>query len=85
MMKKSSRSKIIMTGNINLYLPPAPHYEPQADVFGLLSPSAAPHEEGFGSLSPVPQDEGTGFASPSFDPHEEPQEEEVMLIVSEAM
>jgi hypothetical protein len=59
-----------------------PSPAPQAEGAGL--PSPAPHEDGFGSLSPVPQEEGTGLASPSFEPHEEPQEEAVMLIVSEA-
>jgi hypothetical protein len=73
-----------------------PYQEPQDEVLGFASPSPAPqaeaglpspapHEEGFGSLSPVPQEEGAGFASPSFEPHEEPQEEEVMLFVCEAM
>jgi hypothetical protein len=54
---------------------------PQAEA-GLLSP--APHDDGFGSLSPVPHEEGVGLASPSFEPHEEPQEDEVMLFVPEA-
>jgi hypothetical protein len=63
-----------------LYLSPAPHEEPQAEGFGLLSPSPAPHAEGFGllppapqaegfgSVSPVPQEEGLGLASPSLEP-----------------
>ncbi|HAX97037.1 MAG TPA: hypothetical protein DCY35_11040 [Prolixibacteraceae bacterium] len=79
------------------YFPPAPQEEPQADVFGLLSPSPAPqaeglgllspapHDEGKGSLPPVPQEEGVGLASPSFEPHDEPQDEEAMLTVPEAM
>jgi hypothetical protein len=81
---------------LNSYFPPAPQEEPQADVFGLLSSSPAPHAEagllspaphddGFGSLSPVPQEEGAGLVSPSFEPQEEPQEEEIMFGVSEAM
>jgi hypothetical protein len=79
------------------YFSPAPHEEPQAEVFGLLSPSPAPQAEGFGLLSPAPHDEGLGslslapqedgfgLASPSFEPHDEPKLEEVMLTVSEAM
>jgi hypothetical protein len=76
---------------LNFYFPPAPHEEPQA-VLGFESPSPAPqaegagllspapHDDGFGSLSPVPQEEGAGLVSPSFEPHEAPQGEELMLI-----
>jgi hypothetical protein len=59
----------------------SPSSAPQAEGFGLLSP--APQEEGFDSLSPVPHDDGFGLPSPSFEPQEEPQEEEVILIVPE--
>jgi hypothetical protein len=77
-------------------LPPAPQKDPQAEVFGLLSPSLAPHvegfgllspapqAEGFGSLSPVPHEDGFGLLSPSFEPHDELQPEEVMLALPEA-
>jgi len=61
----------------------SPSPAPQAEGFGLLSP--VPHEEGFGSLSPVPHEEGVGLASPSFEPHDEPHEEDVMLTLPEAM
>jgi len=93
---KISKFKIGGPGTLNSYFPPAPHEEPQAEVLGFASPSLAPHaeagllspaphDEGFGSLSPVPQEEGVGLASPSFEPHEEPHEEVLMLIVSVAM
>jgi hypothetical protein len=64
----------------HVHLTPSP--APQAEGFGSLPP--APHDEGFGSPSPVPQEEGAGLASPSFEPQEEPQEEEFMLFVFEA-
>jgi hypothetical protein len=92
-IQEDSRFKIQGPGTLISYFPPAPHEEPQAEVLGLLSPSPAPqaegagfpspapHDEGFGSLSPVPQEEGAGLASPSFEPHEEPHEEVLMLIV----
>ena len=93
---QDSKFKIGGPGTLNSYFPPAPHEEPQAEVLGFTSPSPAPHaeegllspaphDEGFGSLSPVPQEEGVGLASPSFEPHEEPQEEELMLTVPDAM
>jgi len=76
----------------HVHLSPSP--APQAEGFGSLSPaphdegfgwlSPAPHDEGFGSPSPVPQEEGAGLASSSFEPQEEPQEEEFMLYVFEA-
>jgi hypothetical protein len=69
----------------NLYFPSLPHEDPQAEVLGLLSPSAAPHAEGFGSLSPDPHEDGFGFPSPSFEPQDEPQPEEVMLSLPEVM
>lgn len=78
------------------YFSPAPHEEPQAEVFGLLSPSPAPQAEGFGLLSPAPQadgfgsqspvphDDGLGVPSPSFEPHDEPHPEDAWWILSEA-
>ena len=93
---ESSRPINVGPGTLNFYFPPLPHEDPQAEVLGLVSsspapqaegaglPSPAPHDEGFGSLSPVPQEEGIGFASPSFEPQEEPQPEEVILVVPEA-
>jgi hypothetical protein len=52
---------------------------------GLLSLSLAPHEEGFGSLSPVPHEEGFGLTSSSFELQDEPQPEEDLLSVTDAM
>jgi hypothetical protein len=60
-----------------------PFQEPHDEVLGLLSPSPAPHEDGFGLVSPTPHEDGIGLPSPSFEPQEEPQEEDVILIVPE--
>jgi hypothetical protein len=76
---------------------PSSHHDPQEEILGLVSLSAAPHAEGFGllspapqaeglgSLSPAPHDEGAGLASPSFDPHDEPHDEESIFTDAEAM
>ena len=82
-----------MTGSLNSYIQPEPYQEPQEEFLGFSSPSPAPQAEGFGLLSPaphedgfgsspVPQEEGAGLVSPSFEPQEEPQEDDAISAVS---